>query len=78
MFVFGLVLLAPVLFIIMFLNMPFIVCYKCNELIEKYPNYKIWLNVLKVLGIIFTTIPILSLLVYILPFIHNALSILNF
>ena len=78
MIIFALPLLIPVVFIFVFFCMPFIVNDKCNELIEKHPSFRVALNVLKVLGIIFTTIPILFVLVYIMPFLYNALSILNF
>lgn len=78
MIIFALPLLIPVLFIFMFFSMPFIVNDKCSEWIKLYPNYKIAINVLRFLLIITTTIPILFVLLWSLPYISNALSILNF
>lgn len=76
MIIFALPLLIPVAFVFAFFAMPFIVYDKCNKFIESYPNYKILFNVLKVLGVIFTTIPILIVLSYIVPVISNSFSIL--
>lgn len=79
MIVFALPLLIPVAFIFMFFAMPFIVYYKCNEFVENYPGYKTFFNILKVLGVIFTTIPILIVFSCLVSSLSNILSaLLNF
>lgn len=78
MIIFALPLLIPGLFIFMFFSMPFIVNDKCSEWIKLYPNYKISINVLRILLIITTTIPILCFVLWSLPYIVNSLTILNF
>ncbi|OOM69519.1 hypothetical protein CLOBL_52170 [Clostridium sp. BL-8] len=78
MIIFALPLLIPVLFIFMFFGMPFIVNDKCSEWIKLYPKYKIFINLLRVLLIITTTFPILTFVLWSLPYIVNSLTILNF
>lgn len=78
MIIFALPLLIPFLFVFMFFGMPFIVNDKCIEWIKLYPNYKVSINVLRVLLIITTTIPILFVGLWSLPYIVNSLTILNF
>lgn len=78
MIFFALPLLIPSAFIFVFFGMPFIVNDKCSEWIKLYPQYKISINVLRVLLIITTTIPILVVVLWSLPYISNGLTILSF